>query len=168
MLAKMIDNQKQMMAALLTDSAFDAFELVSAKITTYCTFTIDGTYQARFFAGEDENAAAAGTSAARYAAWKQLRPNCLAMIRGRRAPLSFRIVMRVPDETAVSFLTEEGCLTDPMPDFFLNLHFDGTALRATTGTAVASFSAGKAPEQAFDRYMLRFFDKLGISYSDPL
>ena len=81
---------KTCMAHLLLKETFDQFSFIEGEITTFNKFTLDGFLQKDFF---DD----APTRSHSY--WKEVRELCFAIIRGRRTPLSFKIVLSLAPET---------------------------------------------------------------------
>ncbi len=173
MLAQKIENQKGWMAALLTSEYFDAWELVTGNVVTYASFTIDGTYHEAFYAenagveagdgAQNADAAAAGNTAeipqsaekVRYTPWKEVRPHFLALIRGKRLPLSFKFVLRLPDAPAGALWRESGCRI-PFDDAFglyLNLTYENGELILTTGSSYRTFTLDRSLDSAFDEYV---------------
>ena len=75
---------KSCMAHLLLKDTFDSFSFIEGQITTFNTFQIDGYLQKDFF---DE------TPEQTYSHWKDVRDFCFSIIRGKRTPLSFKIVL---------------------------------------------------------------------------
>ena len=172
MLAQKIENQKGWMAALLTSEYFDAWELVTGNVVTYASFSIDGTYHNAFFeegkdertAADDETGGGSGESETipeltgtriRYTPWKELRPHFLALIRGKRLPLSFKFVLRLPDAPAGELWRESGCRI-PFDDVFglyLNLTYENGELILTTGSSYRTFTLDRSLDSAFDEYV---------------
>ena len=72
--------------------AFDLFDLQSAKVTTYNTFTIDGRVHPDFYGEEKEE------HPELLSPWKQMRGVVKDLIRGKRTPLSFLLVLRLKEE----------------------------------------------------------------------
>ena len=164
MIAKYAENQRNLMAALLTRDAFDPFELMSGTVTTYAQFTVDGTLRPAFF-GEDE-----GTPAdSLFTPWKDLKGYFLSVIRGRRTPLSFRFVFRLSADDMAALLAGAGLsgAAQSVSSFVLTLSFDGNHILVTTGVSRSAFSMDKRPEQAFDAYILDFFRNRGLVLRDP-
>ena len=77
------------MSHLLLLETFDRFLFIEGKITTFNTFEIDGFLQKDFFDTPPESA---------YSRWKDVRDFCFRLIKGKRTPLSFKIVLSLPPE----------------------------------------------------------------------
>ena len=160
MLAKIIPQQKPLMAKMLTGTAFDRFELVQCQITTFSTFQIDGTRRLEFYDGEEEPETA-------YALWSEVRPHALAVIRGKRTPLSFQFVFRLSEKDLPALLKRAGVGEADVYGLYINFNFDGKTLILTTGTSLRGFSTDRSLERFWDDTVLHFFEKHEIELSEP-
>lgn len=81
-----------------------------------------------------------------------IRPFCWSVIRGKRTPLSFKIVLHLSRsgvEAAVRN-TDMGISSEQIDGLFLNLQFKNNSLLCTTGLSPPDFLYGKRPEQLWD------------------
>ncbi len=154
MLAERIENQKSWMAALLTSEYFDAWELVTGNVVIYASFTIDGQYHGAFFEEEAPEA-----QKVRYTSWKELRPHFLALIRGKRLPLSFKFIFRLPDKETADLIRESGSGIPPEDVYglYLNLGYENGEMTLTTGSSYRSFLPERTLDRAFDEYIEKYF-----------
>lgn len=144
---------KNCMAHLLLRETFDSFLFIEGNITTFNRFSIDGFLQKDFFDDPPENT---------YSLWKHVREFCLNIIRGKRTPLNFKIVLALPPSSVPEFLLQKG-LTGYRPEdiqgLYLNFHYDGNTLQCITGTSMHTFTLDKTLEREWDSYveeLLRF------------
>lgn len=152
MLAKTIENKKQLMAALLTRDTFDAFETVSGSVTTYAVFSVNGQWHGSFYPDEE--------TSHDFTPWNLLRPYFLSVIRGRNTPLAFQFVFRLPDGEMSALIEKEAIsreLTADVSGLLLNLSFDGTSILLTTGVSHRTFSLDRTLERAWDNYAQQRF-----------
>ena len=163
MIAKIILQKKPLMAHMLTGTAFDRFELVQCQITTFCSYQIDGTRRADFY---EEGEAKPETS---YALWGEVRPHALAVIRGKKTPLSFQFVFRLAEKDLPALLKRagSGIAEADVYGLYINFNFDGKTLIVTTGTSLRGFTPDRSLEHFWDETVLRFFEKNGIELTDP-
>ena len=75
---------KNCMSHLLLKDTFDHFSFIEGEITTFNTFTIDGFLKKDFFDEAPEDV---------HSHWKDVREFCFQIIRGKRTPLSFKIIL---------------------------------------------------------------------------
>lgn len=166
MIARKISDVRKFMSGFLIGTMLDNFHLAEAAITTFCTFTIDGRLERRFF-GEDtadqtENAKTRGP--ADLVAWKDVKSRCFDLIRGKRTPLFFRFVFFSSEESATALLRQNGLTLpeDQIPGLCLNLRYSGTELYLTTGTSYRTFTMDKTADRIWDDYVDAFLKKAGI------
>lgn len=102
MLALKITDQKDFTNKLFLGDTFDLFWLNQAEITTSNLFTIDGRLQTEFFDNDQQEFLS--SSHRTYSLWKEVKPICYSIIRGKRSPLSFKIVLQFSPNKAAALL----------------------------------------------------------------
>ena len=135
---------KPSMSHLLLKDTFDQFSFIEGEITTFNTFTIDGYLQKDFFEEKPEDS---------HAHWKDVREFCFQIIRGKRTPLSFKIILSLAPENFADFLLKyevSGFRPEDIQGMYLNLNYDGTRLTCTTGISLKLFTMDKTLEKAWD------------------
>jgi hypothetical protein len=163
MIALNILDIKNFMSKLLGGNAFDNFWLAEASITTYVTFTIDGNLHKEFF--DSSLAESLGLEERDYTLWKEVKPFCFSVMRGKHTPLHFKIIFRLSPENTRKLL-ESRSLPYRLEDInglFLNFQYDGRQLNCTTGTAVKIFTMDKSLDYAWDEMLKDFFKREGIT-----
>ena len=157
MLALNITDVKDFMNKLLIGEVFDHFWLNEATITTYNTFSVDGKLRQDFF--DSDVREALEQSARTYSLWKEVKPFCYSIIRGKRTPLSFKIVFQLSHNKTAAALasTDVGIAPENITGLYLNLQYKNKALLCTTGTSLKTFLPGKHLEQYWDGMVLDFF-----------
>lgn len=135
---------KSCMSHLLLKDTFDSFSFIEGEITTYNKFTIDGYLQKEFFDEEP---------AREYSYWKEVREFCFGIIRGKRTPLNFKIVLSLAPEKFAGFLERHqisACRPEDIQGLYLNFRYDGEVLQCITGISMKSFSMDKTLEREWD------------------
>ena len=163
--AYQIKELKNFMAKLLVTDTFDDFLLEEATITTYNTFVIDGRMVKEFFSG-DTNGDALPES--EFSAWKDMKGLCFDLIKGKRTPVNFKIILHLKPVLMEEIL-QKGNSALSLSDvkaFVLNLKYDGSKLTCITGTAFYNFVLDKTPDKLWDEYISRFLTEKGISYEE--
>ncbi|RHK22966.1 hypothetical protein DW074_11530 [Ruminococcus sp. AF46-10NS] len=167
MLALRITDIRDFTNKLFIGEVFDKFCLTEASITTFNTFTINGRLQKDFFDTDSLNKI---TEHGRtHSLWKDIRPFCWSVIRGKRTPLSFKIVLHLSRsgvEAAVRN-TDLGISSEQIDGLFLNLQFKNSSLLCTTGISLRTFSMDKRPGQLWDDMILHFLAQNQIVF-EPL
>ena len=138
---------KTYMAHLLLKETFDQFSFIEGEITTFNKFTLDGFLQKDFFDDAPKRS---------HSYWKEVRELCFAIIRGRRTPLNFKIVLSLAPENFAAFLEKHqigACRAEDIQGLYLNFHYDGTTLQCITGTSMHTFTMDKTLEREWDAYV---------------
>ena len=67
--------------------------MAEASITTFNTFSIDGMLNKDFFDTDTQDILTQKGQV--YSLWKDLKPFCFSVIRGKRTPLHFKIIFQL-------------------------------------------------------------------------
>lgn len=166
MLAVRITDTRDFMKKLLTQDLFDTFLFSEAVITTFTTFTIDGTWHPDYYEEQGTDADSSDSSIPKALTWKLIRPVLFDMIKGRHTPVSFRIVLRLADYNVESLLTSASVSIDAsqVAGLFLNLNYQNNTVTCTTGTSLRIFTLDKTLDSVWDEMALRFFRSRQIAY----
>lgn len=164
MLALKIIDIKEFMNQLLLGSTFDQFELVQADITTFNTFSIDGKIRRDFY--DSDTCDILDQNRISNSSWKETKPYCYSVIRGKRTPLYFKIIFQLPFRQIQNvFKNQTGSFSaDLISGMFLNLQYKNKELLCTTGISLKSFIPDKTPEHQWDTMVLKFFRRHSIVY----
>lgn len=178
MISLELTDNRAFMSKLLLSEAFDHFRTLEASITTYNTFHIDGLIHPEFYMDSPEDTISAKSiasgeadaEAARepeaYSLWKDLRPVCFSLIKGKRSPLRFKIVL-FRDAEAVGQLLEEKGLSSLIPyisGMILTILFEDGALTCVTGVSMKSFTMNKEGERLWDETVQDFLNKMELPF----
>ena len=166
MTALQITSMKNFMNHLLVSESFDIFLLEEAVIGTANTFTIDGHVNKDFFSGENDED---GTEQPEFRPWSELKGLCFDLIKGKRTPLFFRFTLQLKPELAAALLRKENCdvASEQVKALVLNIRYDGTKAVLTTATAYHTFLLSKEPDVIWDRAIVKYLDREGITYEIP-
>ena len=105
MLALKINDVKGFMNRLLIGETFDQFPMAEASVTTFNTFSIDGLINKEFFDTDTQDILTQNKTI--YSAWREIKPFCFSIIRGKRTPLQFKIVFQLSPEQFFSIFEEK-------------------------------------------------------------
>lgn len=166
MLALKILDIKDFTNKLFLKEVFDPFWLVEADITTGQTFSIDGKLQRNFF--DSDQLEILDKTGRTFALWKEMRPHCLSVIRGKHAPLSFKIVFQLSRRKTAALFEQSGLAIplETVNGLYLNIQYRGGMLLCTTGTSFRTFLPDKKPEQLWDGMVLQFFRQNEILFEE--
>jgi hypothetical protein len=163
MIAVQIQDIKDFMSKLLLGNAFDSFWLSEASITTSVSYTIDGFLHSEFY--DTQEAELLQEEGRTYALWRDMKPFCFSVIKGKKTPLSFKIVFMLSKKNTQKLLASSK-LSYQLEDIFglfVNFQFDGQHLTCTTGTSLKTFSLDKSLDRVWDEMILKFFKQQQIS-----
>lgn len=163
MIALKIEDRKQFTSGLFVGELFDQFLLKEASIVTYNRFTIDGRIRPGYYSKEEREE----QQIEDYSLWSAIRPFCFSLIKGKRLPESFLIVLQ-PDRQAVeSFVKESGLTINPeqIKGLYLNIRYEEGQILCITGLSLDFFNLDKSVEEAWDRKAKSLFKEYQIPYT---
>ena len=165
MIALQIENIKNFMNKLLLTSTFDNFLMVEGSIVTHSTFRMEGRLHREYYTPEElEQETLAGRE---FALWKDLKPFCLELIKGKKTPLSFKFTFQLSKENSAKLLQSCGIVSirpENVSGLLLNVRYENGELRCITATNLNLFTLDKTLEQAWDDMVKRFLTKQEISF----
>ncbi len=161
-----ISGLKDFMNKLLLSDTFDYFLLEEGTVVTANAFRIDGHIRKEFYTKEeqeDENLCPYD-----FSLWKDIRPLCFQLIKGKRTPLSFKFVLHLLPSHTGKILEQNGFADNGslVKAFTLTIKYDGSNVILMTGLSTNTFFMDKTPEQLWDDAFLRFLTNRHISWED--
>ncbi|MEY8353039.1 DUF5721 family protein [Lachnospiraceae bacterium 54-53] len=162
MIALKIEDIKPFTSRLFVGELFDRFLVKEASIATFNTFTIDGNIRPGYYSREEmEEEKIGGLST-----WAMVKPFCFSLIRGKKLPGSFRIILQMPfDETERFLSTRRLTLnSDQVKGLYVNIRYEGDGLTCVTGTSVSVFTLDKALDEEWDQAFKGFLKQNQILY----
>lgn len=164
MLSIKILDVKQFMHALLLEPTFDHFLLREASVKTGVSYIIDGKLNVDFYDSEEQQQLRQQL----YCSYEEQRPFLLSFIRGKKTPLSFKIVFLLAPYQ-VAKLIEQNHLSYHLEDIqalFLNLHFEHGVLTCTSGTSLNIFTLDKTLDHLWEQTLKAFFKTKQIPFEE--
>lgn len=161
-----ISDLKNFMNKLLLTDSFDYFLLEEGTIVTANSFQIDGHIQKDFYTKEEQEDE--HLCPYDFSLWKDMRPFCFQLIKGKRTPLSFKFVLLLMPEHMAQILTG-GDFSDNgnlVKSFTLTIKYDGSHVALITGLSTTSFLMDKTPEQLWDNAFLKFMNNKQIMWEE--
>lgn len=148
MIAVRITDTRDFTRKLLAQDLFDTFLFSEGSVTTFTTFSIDGTWHPDYFEQQGADALT----------WGLIRPVFFDIIKGKHTPISFRIVLRLSEENVKSLIASSGISMDPaqIAGLFLNINYQNQTVTCTTGTSLRIFTLDKTLDNVWDDMVLRF------------
>lgn len=166
MLALKILDIRDFTNKLFIGEVFDQFWLNEADIATYNVFSIDGKIQRNFY--DNDELELLDKTRRTCSLWKEVRPYCCSLIRGKRTPLYFKIVLQLSLQKTAALVHESdlGIQEENIRGLYLNLQYKNKVLLCTTGTALTTFLPGKRLDQLWDSMIIDFFSQHKILYEE--
>lgn len=171
MVAIEVHDIRKVMSKLLLSESFDRFQLIEASIVTGNSFYISGAVHPEFYESP-------GTVTEPYMLWKDLKPFCLSIIKGKQTPVRFKLVFSMREKDIYRHLEANGC-GDQAEDitslsFHLNYERKRSALTGeelpeiddtdymvcTTGLARKSFTMDRTVEKLWDHTIEEYIRKI--------
>jgi hypothetical protein len=154
------------------DTSFNRFLLNEAVIVTGHTFTLDGHLNKAFFT-EDEleqmqvDAADKGlVFSEELIRWESVKGFCYECIKGRKTPLSLKVILSLPPEEIKGLLakTDTTLTFDDILAMNINIKFDGSVLTCTTAVSLKIFTMDRSADRAFDEMFAAFLTAHSYDY----
>ncbi len=164
MLAMKISSTKSFMNHLLVADTFDNFLMAEATISTAHTYQIDGHINKDFFSSEELTDAA--LLPYDFSEWKDMKPLCFNLIKGKHTPLFFKFVLHLKPEAVGKLMAAGACSvpTEQIKALVLTIKYDGTQVVLTTGSSFQTFVMSKEPDTIWDKALQQFLARKGIDY----
>lgn len=145
-----INNTKQFMSLLLVKTTFDDFYFESGKITTFNTFSIDGWLRKDFFGEEDIES----NGDEKYVKYSMIRPYLYELIKGKRTPVSFQMILHAPHDFYENGDFETGVR------YILNVRFEEGKLCCISAISRSEFTLDKTSDMLWDKKISKFIDDI--------
>lgn len=155
-----IKNQKDFTARLFTGTLFDSFLLCEADFKTCQTIHIDGRICRDYF--DDPADIPPDTCCT----WRDVRPTCFQIIKGKRLPVYFKLVLALSDDNLSKTLEASHIQLRPedVEGMYLNIHYKDGILFCTSGISLKIFTLDRELPDYWDQLITRFFAQNGIVF----
>jgi hypothetical protein len=168
MISLEIKATKVFMNSLLVSAQFENFLVEEVVITTFNTFNIDGHIVREFYNNEELETLESGENVLEFSSWRDIRPVCFSLIRGKKTPVSFRVVLRAPmdiiEEIAAN--PECGVAANLIRSLAINIRYENGKVTCVTGTSFSTFVMDKSVEKLWDGYVRRLFSSFGLDFEE--
>ena len=166
MIAVQIKDVKTFMSKLLSGSIFDSFLLEEAQIHTFNTFHIDGHRNREFYTKEELEDSEIFPY--EYSQWREMKPICFQLIKGKKVPTFMKIILHKKPEEAYTLLEEGEAqgLANMLKALVVTMKYDGNGLLLTTGTSFSTFIMDKTADFLWDSAFRKFLTDAGIEFEE--
>lgn len=162
MIALKIEDKKRFTSELFVGELFDRFLLREADIVTFNAFSVDGLIRHGYYteAELEEGRVEA------YSFWSAVKPFCFSLIKGKKLPESFLIVLQQPPSAVERFLAANSLpmKAEQIKGLYLNIRYEDGELICVTGTSVDFFTLDKSLDRAWDEAVVDYFRGRQISF----
>lgn len=161
-----LTNTKTFMNQLLRSDCFDHFLLQEARIVSAASYTIDGSIPHDFYTEEEREML--GLTGLRFLPFSMLRPQLFDLIKGKKTPLAFSLVLLLTPDNMARTLTQidSPCSSDDISALSLNIRFQNGQLSATAGVSYRIFVTDHTLDREWDRLVRRFLSQHEISFEE--
>ena len=136
------------MNELFAGMAFDNFQFVEGDISVAMDFKISGRVNMNFYSEEELEQ----LKVEEYMYWREAKENVKQIIKGKRLPVSMKLVLKKPGAGDISYI--------------VNVRFDNNNLVLVTGVSHTVFTTDKTGEVEWDNTMCSFLKKHEIEYEE--
>ncbi len=159
---------KNMMNTLLLSEHFDSFFVEEAIITTFNTFHIDGHTVSDFYTHEERSQLEENKKLFEFSFWRDIRPICFQLIKGKKTPVSFKVVFHAsPTLTEkIAANPECGIAANLIRSLMLNVRYENGKVTCITGSAFTTFVMDKSVDKLWDAYVCRFLSDLSLDFEE--
>ena len=132
-----------------------------ADIVTFNRFTIDGRVRRGYYTGEEQG------KIGEFSSWRTIKPVCFSLIRGKRLPETFRIVLCLSEEARSRFVQAHapGILPEQAGGLYINIQYENQEMTCVTGTSMNVFTMDRTLEREWDESVKQFLKRSGIAFT---
>ena len=159
-----IKGVKSIMTHILTRETFDSFTISEARVRTFVTYTIDGTFQPDFFTEEEKESDNFPTET--FVRYASVRKFLFEIIKGKRTPTYMKLVFHAPSLLIERLIEKSGSTftKDDVNSLTATVSFRGGKVTIVTGTNYRVFSPDRSLDEAWDIFFERFLTKNNIDF----
>lgn len=156
----MVSDVRDFMEKLFLKDTFDGFQLMEAVIVTANTFVVDGHIRKEYYTREEWDELEEKT----ISRWRELRPLCFQMIKGKKTPESMKLVFRMSDSGVEKMLGQSGLTysSSEIEGLFLNVRYENQNLQLTSGVSMKVFTMDKSLERFWEQRLQGFLKQAEI------
>lgn len=168
MIAFEIKGTKNIMNSLLRSEQFDSFLVEEAVITTFNTFHIDGHLVKDFYTTEELAELEDSQKSTIFSCWNDIRPICFQLIKGKKTPVSFKVVLYAAPQLIEEIAANPECevAANLIRSLVLSIRYDNGKVTCITGSAFTTFVMDKSVDKLWDAYMRQFLSERNLDFEE--
>ncbi|MEG0368437.1 MAG: DUF5721 family protein [Hungatella sp.] len=162
MIALKLDDIKQFTGKLFVGNVFDHFLVREAVIVTFNTFSIDGHIKSGYYTDAELEEKQIGE----LSAWSVIKPICFSLIKGKKLPGSFRVILQISPADVERFLihSQLSMPAEQINGLYLHIRYEEEELHCVTGTSANVFTLDKSLDVEWDEAVRLYLKKCEITY----
>lgn len=155
---------KNIMNSLLISEQFDSFLVEEATVTTFNTFHIDGHIVKEFYSDDELE----GNSVLDFSYWKDIRPLCFQLIKGKKTPVNFKLVLHAAPGLVEKIAAAPECQTaaNLIRSLVLNIRYENGRVTCITGSSFSTFVMDKSVDKLWEAYVRRLLTDFGLDFEE--
>lgn len=161
-----IENAGEFMSSLFVKEWLDSMELTEGEITTFCNIKIDGRRRQEWY--DSQELSEYPETAQEFITWKEYKQQAYQMIKGKKVPQLFRLILRLPQNKLAEYMpqaVQKQFQPEDVQGLYLNIKYEKKRLSVVTGTSLKKFSMDKSLEQAWDEEIAVILKKQGFLWA---
>lgn len=144
---------KEFTKKLFMTDMFNKFSVIEAEFLTFVKFDINGKLNKTYFdEGLDRE----------FCTWSEIRNICFDIIKGKRTPTSFKLVLKFSVEFTKKWIAENTA-KDIDADMYLNIRYSDKKLHLISSFSPKTFLPERDILHTFDTYVKEMFKKINIT-----
>jgi hypothetical protein len=144
---------KEFTKKLFMTDLFDKFSVIEAEFTTFVKFDIGGKLNKAYFDEVQDRS---------FCTWSELRHICFEIIKGKRTPTAFKLVLKFSEEFSKKWIGENTA-KDIEADMYLNIRYADKKLELISSFSPKTFLLERDILNVFDTYVKDMFKKINIT-----
>ncbi len=160
MVQLIIEDIKKLTDLLFVQETFDRFLMREAHFVTGVTVDLDGQLNQDFFDTDEFSSLPDQNTVS----WGSVKKLCFQIIKGRKLPKRFQIVLKLAGTDISPWLAKNGLnlASDAVKGLFITFRYENQQLTCTSGTALSVFTLDKSLDQAWDQQVVKFFKAIEV------
>lgn len=147
---------KEFTKRLFVTDTFDDMFVVEAEFLTFIKYNINGKINKAYFDEENES---------EYCLWRNIRQICFEIIKGKRTPTAFKLVLKFSEKFTRDWVGEN-TTKEVEADMYMNIRYMDKKLHLISSFSPKIFSVERDLENLFDKFVVEMFKKLNIALSE--
>lgn len=154
-----VEEIKEFMNELLVNERYDSFYMFEARVKTALDYYISGKYNMEFYDNDDKELMDEPGDITEYVCWKDIKHTVYELIKGRRLPISFKIILMFNRDNIIRLVEMNNLPIRPedICGLYMNIYYENGEMLVTTGTSLGIFTLDKTLENLWDDTVAKYY-----------